>query len=240
MKTLVIEAYSAETQVFIEELNGAIGCNVYHAQSVEAGLQVLRDQHPDAVIVNLDLLNVEGWRVVERIRCEARDVRIRCPYVILLSAKPRPLSDAAKCRELQAVCMFRDFWPAIWEELRVIFWMHQFRKFRSTIRVDFNGASYSLHLCAGRSSTQMLVAARPAELAVLLAGGREYYTVEEIADALGVCRRTVKKYMRELREASLQAQRDLLIPEPDTRIFWMERRPGGTICGVKANIERDW
>jgi hypothetical protein len=46
--------------------------------------------------------------------------------------------------------------------------------------------------------------------------------------------------MRELRDASLQAQRDLLVSEPDPLIFWMERRAGGTICGVKANIERDW
>jgi DNA-binding NarL/FixJ family response regulator len=239
VKTLVIEAYSAETQVFMEELNAATGCNVYHAQSVDAGLRVVRDQRPDAVLVNLDQLNVEGWQVVERIRCEAREARERCPYVILLSARPRPVSDAAKCRELQAVCMFREFWPAIWEELRIVFWVRQFRKHKSTIRIEFNGASYSLHFSAGRSSTQMRVAARPAELAVLLARGRESYTVEEIADALGVCRQTVKKYMRELREASLQAQRDLLVSEPDTRIFWMERRAGGTICGVKANIIRD-
>jgi hypothetical protein len=46
----------------------------------------------------------------------------------------------------------------------------------------------------------------------------------------------VKKYIWELREGDLQAQRELNIIEPDRDVFWMERKAGGTLAGIRANI----
>ncbi len=236
MRALMVEQYSPATQVFIEGLNAATGCVVDHAQSIDEGLGVIRAKRPDLVLVNLDQLRADAWSVAERIRHETTDAISKCPHIVVLSKMPRPIRDAAKCRDLQAVCMLREFWPPIYEEARVALWLRYTKKFRSTLRIEFAQGHHSLHFCTNITSQQLRLSSRLAQMAVIMAGRLEFYAVEQLADELGVCRQTIKKYMLELREASLQTQRELMISEPDKTIFWMERRPGGTICGIRANI----
>jgi hypothetical protein len=119
---------------------------------------------------------------------------------------------------------------------RVALWMRQTKKYRSTLRIDFDQGHYSLHFCTSTAARQLRVSSRPTEMAATMARGLDFYSVEQLADQLEVCRQTIKKYIFELREASLDIQRELMVPELDEDIFWMERRRGGTICGMRANI----
>jgi nucleoside-diphosphate-sugar epimerase len=114
--------------------------------------------------------------------------------------------------------------------------MREPQKMNSTIRFERHQGHYALYHYEDMASAHICVGFQPAKQAVVLAGGRIAYTVEEIADILGVTRPTVKKYMWELREGDLLAQQELQILEPDRNIFWTERRPGGAVLGIKANI----
>lgn len=82
----------------------------------------------------------------------------------------------------------------------------------------------------------MRIGPQVAKMIAMAAGGREWYSVRTLADKLGLCRPTIKKYFWESQEASLQVQQDLSIADPERDIFWLQRLPGGTIGGIKANI----
>ena len=161
---------------------------------------------------------------------------MQCPYMIFLSTRRLQIQEASKCWKLHVTCMLRDSWPAIFEEVRKALWLRQTRKMKSTIRFSRYQGHYVLHQCVDMTQAHISVAFQPAKVAVILTGGLVAYTVQRIADELGVCCQTVKKYMWELRERSLLAQQELHVLEPDKDIFWMERRAGGTVCGIKANL----
>lgn len=235
MRALMVERYSPATQAFMEGLNAATGSSVDHAESVDEAVRTMLAMNPELLIINLDQLHGEAWSVADRLRREACDAMIRCPHMILLSSAPQPVGDAARCRDLQAMCMLQAFWPPIFEEARIALWMRRRKKYRSTLRILLSGGHHTVHFCTGTFSRQLRVPSRPAKMAAIMAGRLDYYSVEQLADQLEVCRQTVKKYIYELRRASLEIQREVKIPDPDEGIFWMERRPGGTICGVKAN-----
>ena len=153
----------------------------------------MQEKHVDLILVNLDEQSGEGWRIAERIRSESRDTLMRCPHMIFLSDQPPSLDDAVKCRDLDAVCMLRHSFPAIYEEAHVTFRMRLRRKMKSTLRIEHHSGHYLLFFCPGTATPkQILVGFKVAKLAALLAGGLEAYTVEAIADALGVCRQSVK------------------------------------------------
>lgn len=237
-RALVVERYSMEAQLFLEELNGA-GCDPYYAQSLDEGLRTMKEKRVPVMVINVDEQEGKAWQVVERIRSEARDALMGCPYLILLSARELPFEEVRKCWKLHVVWMLREEWPAIFREVRRALCIREPQKMNSTIRFERHQGHYALYHCEGMASAHICVGFQPAKQAVILAGGRIAYSVEEIADILGVTRPTVKKYMWELREGDLLAQQQLQIVEPDRNIFWTERRPGGTILGIRANIVWD-
>jgi hypothetical protein len=235
-KLAVIEPYSMEAQVFLEELNAATGCSPHYAQSLDEGLSMMKEKRVAAMLVNLDEQGGKAWQVVGRIRSEARDAFMRCPHLILLSARELPIEDVRKICKLHFVWMRREWWPAIFQEVRRALWTREPQKMNSTLRFEHHQGHYVLYHCLDRASAHIPVPFQPTKLAVVLAGGLTAYTTEQIADTLGVTRPTVKKYMRELREGDLLAQRELQILESDRNVFWTERRTGGTVHGIMANI----
>jgi DNA-binding NarL/FixJ family response regulator len=236
MKVLVIEQWTPRTQIFIEQLNRAAGCGVYHAQSLDEGLCTMKERHADVIVVNLDEQEQEGWHVAEQIRSESLDAHMLCPYMIFQYARRILDEDARKCWDLDVACMLREWWPAVFEEVRKALWKRRKRRMNSTIRFQRHQGHYTLHHCKDMTSAHICVPFQPVRLAVILAGGLGAYTVQSIADDLGLCCQSVKKYIWELREGDLQAQRELNIIEPDRDVFWMERKAGGTLAGIRANI----
>jgi hypothetical protein len=196
----------------------------------------MKDKRPSVMLVNLDEQEGKAWQVAEQIRSEARDALMKIPSLIFLSAQELPIEDVRKICKLHFVWMRREWWPAILQEVRRALWIREPQKMNSTLRFEHHQGHYTLHHCFDTASAQICVGFQPAKLAVVLGGGRAAYTVEEIANILDVTRPTVKKYMWELREGDLLAQKQLQIVEPDRNIFWTERRPGGTLLGIRANI----
>jgi len=57
-----------------------------------------------------------------------------------------------------------------------------------------------------------------------------------LADELGICRQSVKKYMLALRRAYDLVRSETGIKEPGSSVVWMKRSAGGTLCGLRATI----
>ncbi|MDP9050764.1 MAG: HTH domain-containing protein [Acidobacteriota bacterium] len=64
---------------------------------------------------------------------------------------------------------------------------------------------------------------------------RGTYTVDMLADTLGISRQSVKKYMRELNRAIKLMLDEMHLSDPVMSPVWMKRGPGGTLCGLRAN-----
>jgi DNA-binding NarL/FixJ family response regulator len=237
MKIHVIENYSMCTQHLIEGLNEATGCRIYHSSNLEEGLQRLEELRPDVILLSLDQRHHHNASCgVRKIQGSADAVLARWPVIILLGSSYPNVAEAASCRDLGAIFMLRHPEQPIYYEARVALWLRNAKKFIWTIRFERHSGTWSMHICSGMCSRQIIVPTQPMRLALLLASGREAYTVEEIADELRICRQSVKKYISDLNRAAVLAVRDL--NESMERIFWMDRRPGGTLCGLKANIIR--
>ena len=236
MRVLCIEKCSSATYPFIDGLHATTHCSVYHDESLDAGLCTMRQRYFDLVLVTFEQPPTRAWEIVDRIQSCAKDLPIRCPQVILLSEKPLPVPDALKCRDLGAMSMLREFPQPVYEEAKLAFWKRATRKHDLILRIDFCNGHHTISLGIGSSFVPLELGTQLTKKVLILAGGNESYPVEFIADELGICRQSVKKYMAESRHASIVAQGKLPVADPIKDVFWMERRPGGTVCGINANI----
>ena len=234
MKTaLLIEPYSPDTYAFIDGLHDVTHCRVRHDQTIEDGLKTMEQTYCDLVLVTIAPQSSGALKVVEQIRSRASDLLVRPPEVILLFNKALPIPEALRCRDLGAMSMRRDVPQAIYEETRLAFWKRATRKHEVTVRVDYRNGHHLLYV--GTPPVPVDLGAQLLRLAVLLLSGNESYTVEYLADELGVCRQSVKKYFLDLRRAFVRAHAQCEIGSRSGEIFWMEKRSGGTVCGMRAN-----
>jgi hypothetical protein len=126
----------------------------------------------------------------------------------------------------------REVPQAVYEEARLAFWKRATRRHETTILIDCRNGHHFLFV--GSPAAPVRLGMQLTRLAVLLLSGSESYTVEFLADELGICRQSVKKYFFDLRRAFVQAQ--MQCAGPVLELFWMEKRPGGSVCGVRANV----
>jgi hypothetical protein len=233
MNALVIEPYSPATYGFIDGLNHATHCRVRHVETIEEGLRAFEEVHFDLVIVSIDQRSPPGSAIAERIKSRAAELNVRCPYVILLFSERFPMSDAQKCRDMDSIYLRHDYPLAVYDEAQLAFRRFATKKHNLTIRVEFRSGHHFLYV--GSSSIPVGLGTQLTKLAVLLLSGRDCYPVEFLADELGVCRQSIKKYFFELRRAFVRAPKELGIGSQIAEEFWMEKRAGGTVCGVRAN-----
>jgi hypothetical protein len=236
MRALCIEKLTPATYPFIDGLHATTHCSVYHDESLDAGLRTMGQRYFDLILVTHEQLPARASEIVGRIHSYAKDLLIRCPEVILLSEEPLPVQDALKCRDMQAMCMLREFPQPVYEEAKLAFWKRATRKHDLTLRIAFCSGHYDISLGIGSSFVSLELGSQLTKQVLILSGGNESYPVEFIADKLGICRQSVKKYMAELRRTSIVTQREVGIADPEKNAFWMERRPGGTVCGLKVNV----
>lgn len=234
MNALLIEPYTPDTYAFIDGLHHLTHCRVRHDETLVEGLRTMEQVYCDAILVTISHQAPNARSVVESIRRRAVDLVVRPPQVFVLSDKHFPISDAIRCRDLGAICMRRDLPQAVYEEAQIAFWRRVARKHDMTIRVDYRNGHHFLYV--GSPPVHVELGTRLARLAVLLLSGNESYTVEFLADELSVCRQSVKKYFLDLRQAFIRAEVQFNIGRLADEIFWMEKRPGGTVCGVRANV----
>jgi hypothetical protein len=225
MNALVIAPHMPDTYAFIDGLHAATHCRVRHNHTIQEGLRTMEQAYCDIVLVAMDSASPAVSKIIDLIRLRAIDLLVRPPDVILLFNGSLPIPDALRCRELGAIAMRRDVPLAVFEEARLAFWKRATRKHEVTLRVDYRNGHHSLFV--GSSPVRIELGAQLTRIAVLLLGGNESYTVEWLADELEICRQSVKKYICDLRR--------VLITTCGQGIFWMEKRPGGSVCGARAN-----
>lgn len=230
---LLIEPYTPETYQLMEGFHGLANCHVLHSPTVEDGLLTMERTYCDVVLVSIGSQPPNASKTVEQIRLRAADILVRSPEVMLLFDKPLPVPDALRCKELGAMCLWRGFPQAIYEEVRLAFWKRATRKHAATIRVDYRNGHHLLF--AGSPPTRVDLGAQLTRMAVLVLSDCSC-TVEFLADELGICRQSVKKYFLDLRLAFERLQTQCEVGARPDEIFWMEKRPGGTVCGVRANV----
>jgi hypothetical protein len=237
-KVLLIEEPSAETGIFIEQMHAAVGCRVAHARSVDDGLLQLTQEHEDVDII----LNTvsrdpdEALRVLDRVRAFAAEELIRHPYLIALGSEVLPPSFGATCMDMDVGFILRESPKQVHATVKAIYWRLRTRKHRVTIRVEHLNGNYVCHLCGANSSKVMRLGPQLGRLLLILARGRRFYAVEALATELGISKQSVKKYMKALRATYDKARAGLLISENGEFVFWMDRGPGGTLCGLRANV----
>lgn len=231
---LVVEPYTPATYAFIDGLHEATHCRVRHSETLEDGLRTMEQTYCDVLIVTITSQLQSATRIVERIRSRAVDLLIRPPDIVLLFKDSFPVPEVQKCRELDAMCFRRELLHAVYDEARLAFWKRATRKYEVTFRIDYRHGHHFLFV--GPPAAQIVLGPQLTRLAVLLLNGNESYTVEYLADELSICRQSVKKYFSELRRAFEGAFARSDIGGRIAEIFFMEKRVGGTVCGVKANV----
>jgi DNA-binding XRE family transcriptional regulator len=178
----------------------------------------------------------EALRFPDRLRAFAAKDLIRYPYLIALGSEVLPPNFGAKCIELDMGFILRESTKQIHATVKAIYWRLRTKKRRVTIRVEYIRGRYVFHLCGANGSNEMRLGVQLGKLLLMLARGGHFYTVETLADELGISKQSVKKYMKALRVAFDSAKEGLLISETSEDVFCMERRVGGTICELRANV----
>jgi len=236
MRILVIEEWSEATNVFIQGLHTGTACRIEQAESIDDGL--LRILHGggsiDIVICTVDHAPDDALRLPERVRTATSHALIRCPQMVVLASPPLPLPYAAKCMDQRVTYLLRDSTEQVFETVKVMLWRLRAVKSGPTIRIEFRGGHYQFFICAPTSSEEIRVSTRIGQLLLLLAREFKACTVEMLAAELGISRQSVKKYIRELRLVLDSVARRLFVSE-SLSMVWMERGPGGTLCGLRVH-----
>jgi hypothetical protein len=235
MKILHIEEWSSAANNLIQELHTGTGCSIEHAGSLDEGLLRIEQGHGSVDIVLYTVAPTSGDALVfpERVRAMANDALFRCPHLVLLASAPLGLPCAVKCMDRQVVYLLRNYSKQIVETVKVLLWKIRTSKPGPTIRIEFHGGSYRFFICGSTISEEILVTMQIGRLLLLLLRGT--CSVDMVANALGISRQTVKKYMCALR-LIIRSLLDLMNMDslgPD--IVWMKRSLGGTVCGLRAN-----
>lgn len=235
MRILDIEEWSPDAESLIQDLHEGTAAIIEHAGTIDAGLRKIEQGHGniDVVLCTVAPGSSDALAFPERVRVLAGEAQFRCPYIVLLASVPLPLPCAAKCMACQVVYLLRDFHRQIIETVRVLLWKIHTSRPGPTIRVEFRAGHYRFFLCGPASSEEIRTGSQIAQLLLLLLLG--IYSVDRLADELGISRVSVKKYMRELRQLIQSMLQKMQLAEPLGGVVWMKRGAGGTICGIRAN-----
>lgn len=94
-RRVVVVDDEAPTRWLLALLFRRCGADVYLAGDGESGLQLVREHHPDLVILDIMLPGMDGWQVLQRLRKDS-DV----PVVVLTAWASRDVE--ARCLETGA------------------------------------------------------------------------------------------------------------------------------------------
>jgi hypothetical protein len=236
MKLLHIEEWTTETDHLIQDLHAGTGCAIEHAKSIDEALFKLLQNGGRIDLITL----TAGGRAddvlgfPERVRTLTANNLIRCPEMVVLAATMLPLPCAAKLLDQQVICLLRSSEKSITEMIRILLWRLRSARSGLVIRIEFRGGNYRFFICGTGCSQEIELSTQIGRLLRLLLREFNSYTVEMLADELGISRQSVKKYMRELRAAIAIAMTKIKSPAAP-EIVWMRRLPGGTLCGIRAH-----
>jgi len=161
--------------------------------------------------------------------------------ILVLSWISQPAAAFSSLEDIGIECLLRRDPDQVTDKVRTMLWRMRTRKGIPTLVIRRrNGHVVGILAMNSKAAEELPVGPRIRVLAEYLAvNSRTAHSTESLADALGICRQSVKEYLLRLRKAFDMVRTQLGISTPGRNAFWTERRPGGYVHGVRANIRFD-
>jgi hypothetical protein len=238
---LLVERLTERTTSLITALRKTIGWQVIHTQSDSEALVLIRTLRAElkVTLITIGRKHDRALSLIRRLNENASILHIPQPYVVVLSLVPEMPNLAVGFEKVGAHYLLRAYPEQIVEVVRKLQWQSRTDKALLTIL---------LRRRAGHITT-VLIRQSTVEVPVIL-GPRlrktiEYFvlhpktehTTGMVADALGVCRQSVKEYLLRLRRALDRACVNGSLAWQGKDILWTRRIEGGFIHGIRANVE---
>jgi hypothetical protein len=183
----------------------------------------------------------ETLRILESIRSELRGRTLRLPEIVALVPVELAQPVAAQYRLAAIPTILRRVPDQLYSEVRLLGWMRNAAGDKTTFRIGFLNGHYTVILCGTVHAEEVPLTDQLRQLFILLANSQSSaLTVEQLADALGVCRQTIKKYMAELRARYDAVNARVRASQTGAEVFLTTRAAGGTLHQLDARIIWDF
>jgi DNA-binding NarL/FixJ family response regulator len=238
---LLVEQQTHSSITLAAGLTRATGWRVLLSKSIEEASRYIAAIKGDLKIIaiTVDRDYGEALWMIRAIREQASTNRIPCPQMLVLSLFPQSPDVPLMFERVGVHYLLRSSQDQIVETVKKLQWEDRTKKSLPTIIVRrSDGHIRIVVIKIGFFEREMRLGPRLRTLIEYLAlHSRVEHTTEMIADALGVCRQTVKEYMFRLRSAFNAVLGDLDIGLTGENVFWTRRIDGGYVHGLAANVQ---
>ncbi len=166
--------------------------------------------------------------------------RTEAPHMLVLSLISQNPEGALSFERLGAEYLLRAYSEHILETVKKVQWRLRTAGCSLPIIVIRRRGGYVTEVLVrnGFVRTDLRLGPRLRELLEFLAlHSRTEQTTQMIADAMGICRQSVKQYLRLLRRAYDDACKGEPVGLTGAEVFWTKRIAGGYVHGVNARFE---
>lgn len=180
-------------------------------------------------------------QLIREIRSLAESCAFECPRILVLSLNSQPPSVIAEFEDLGVEYLLRKFTEQIVERVRALQWHSKSKKGLPTLIVRRRDGHVAAILLEGLKEPEELrigprLRSRVEDMAV---HRRTAHSTDSLADALGICRQSVKEYLFRLRQSFDWIRMRACVSTLGSKVFWTERQPGGYVHGLHANVKFD-
>jgi DNA-binding NarL/FixJ family response regulator len=242
MKILYFDANEILLPSFASGLQLVSGCEVLTVHSLEEGLQAARDNLASIhlVLVTLSSRPEYGLQFLRNLRELSDGMMFDCPRFLVLTSYPLSLRYPGYLKRFQVIgarCILHSDDEAAYEEVRQMMTDLRYCKSWPTLLLH-HGLLGTVSILAGPArALHWNPGPRLLPLLVLLARSRQRgFSTGELANALAISVHSVKIYIQRLRQDFDRIRTELGIQMPGKDVVWTERRPGGFVHGLCANI----
>ncbi|GEM_PF-3715170 len=238
---LLNEKSMDSTATLLAHLERATGWRVLHAESPSVGLRyasTLRSTLKVAIVTTgRDFSQAQNF--VRQLKNASAAKGIECPRFMALSLLSQGPEVAVAFEKLGAHYLLRAYSEQIVEVVKKIQWQCRMEKHLPTIILRRCGGHVAqISVKTGCAEVQIQAGPKLRELAeYLMLHSRTEHTTEMLADALGVCRQSVKEYLLRLRRAFNRARAGTCVGASGEQVFWTRKVSGGYVHGISANVE---
>jgi DNA-binding response OmpR family regulator len=191
------------------------------------------------VIVTTGRDYIQAHNFVKQVKNASAANGYSCPRILALSLASQSPDVAVAFEKLGAHYLLRAYSEQIVDVVKKIQWQCRTKNSLPTIAIR-RLAGHVAHISVkyGCGEAQIEVGPKLRELIeYLVLHSRTEHTTEMIADALGVCRQSVKEYLLRLRRAFNRACEGTSIGARGEQVFWTRKISGGYVHGTTANVE---
>jgi len=238
---LLVEKLTQPIAPWKDRIAKLTGWTVQHTESSTEAGQFLRefDRVISIVLMTIDHDHEQALSVL-RSSHSRTDNGIVCPAFLVLSRIQLPPATRERFLKLGALWLPRKHEDVILETIELVKWRMEHLPRRPLIRIvrSFDAIEGVSAFGPNYQPVELRMGGQLRRLVQYLAGrgaGAES-TTTMIADELGVCQQTVKKYMKDLRDIWNAARGDIGTTVSGHEIFWTKKRPGGTVHSLLATV----